>query len=71
MKSLQLLVKKHNYQYLILASLILAACHRSSVSHVIKGSKNIVINELTYISQNNKYTSLKSSDRSLESLNTP
>ena len=33
MKSLHLLVKKHNYQYLILALLILVACHRNGVSH--------------------------------------
>jgi hypothetical protein len=34
MKSLHLLVEKHQCQYLILASLILVACHRNSVSRV-------------------------------------
>jgi len=34
MKSLHLLVEKHKYQYLILASLILVACHKNSVSRV-------------------------------------
>jgi hypothetical protein len=34
MKSLHLLVETHKYQYLILASLILAACYRYSVSRV-------------------------------------
>ena len=34
MKSLHLLVEKHKYQYLILASLILVACHTNSVSRV-------------------------------------
>jgi hypothetical protein len=34
MKSLHLLVEKHMYQSLILASLILVACHENSVSRV-------------------------------------
>jgi hypothetical protein len=34
MKSLHLLVEKHQCQYLILASLILVACHRNGVSRV-------------------------------------
>jgi hypothetical protein len=35
MKSLHLLVEKHNYQYRILASLILAACYRYIVLVVL------------------------------------
>ena len=35
MKSLHLLVGKHKYQYLILASLILAACYRYIVLVVL------------------------------------
>jgi hypothetical protein len=34
MKSLHLLVEKHKYQYLIMTSLILVACHRNSISRV-------------------------------------
>ena len=33
LKTIHLLVKKHKYQYLILASLILVVCYRNSVSH--------------------------------------
>jgi len=35
MKSLHLLVEKHKYQYLILASLILVACYRYIVLVVL------------------------------------